>query len=311
MRVLVTGASGFVGAPLSKHLRDIGCDVVAATRAAILQSSVAVGDLHGSTDWSDALAGCGAVVHTAARVHVMREAASDSLREFRVVNVEASVNLARQAAAAGVRRFVFLSTAKVHGESSKPGHPFSPDDMPAPEDAYALSKLEAELAIREVCLKTDMELVVIRPPLVYGPGVRGNFGTMVRWIKRGVPLPLGSISNRRSLLALENLIDFVVICLEHPAAANQVFLVSDNEVVSTSDLLRKVARAYEREAHLLSVPERWLRYVASVFGMGSAAERLLGSLEVSNAKARKLLGWRPAVTMDEQLRKMSLYDAHI
>ncbi|MDE2598248.1 MAG: SDR family oxidoreductase [Rhodocyclaceae bacterium] len=310
MRVLVTGATGFVGAPLIKHLRDIGCDVVAATRAAMLQPSVAVGDIHGSTDWSDALTGCGAVVHTAARVHVMRETSSDSLREFRVVNVDGSLNLARQAAAAGVRRFVFLSTVKVNGESSRPGHPFLPDDMPAPEDAYGISKLEAELALKEVCLETGMEFVVIRPPLVYGPGVRGNFLSMVRWIKRGVPLPLGAISNSRSLVALDNLVDFITVCLEHPAAANQVFLVSDGEAVSTTEMLRKIARAHGVASRLIPVPPRWLRRGAAMLGKSAAADRLLGSLVVDNAKAREILGWKPVVTMDEQLRKMARDDSH-
>lgn len=250
-----------------------------------------------------------AVVHLAARVHVMGDQAADPEAEFRAANVDLTLALAEWAAACGAKRFIFMSSAKVNGEATLPGCAFTEDNTPSPEDGYALSKLEAELGLRKVCLDTGMEFVVIRPPLVYGPGVKGNFGSMVRWIKRGVPLPLGAVQNRRSLVALDNLVDFVVTCLEHPAAANEVFLVSDGEDVSTTDMLRRIAGAYGVPARLLPVSRKLLSCGARLLGKGAVADRLLGSLMVSDAKARALLGWCPAVTMDEQLRKMALDDA--
>lgn len=308
--VLVTGASGFVGKALCGALLAAGCRVHGTTRAA--------GDLLPGVErviWggeSSDLANVPPVeivVHLAARVHVMRDDADDPMAAFRSANVEMSRKLASWAADRGVKRFVFMSSIKVNGEATQAGRPFSADDTPQPEDAYAISKLEAERALRAICQASGMELVVIRPPLVYGPGVQGNFCSMMRWVKRGIPLPLGAISNRRSLVALDNLVSFTMASLGHPAAANQVFLVSDGEPVSTADMLRKIARAYGQEPRLLAVPQGFLRCGARVIGKSSAAERLLGSLEVDDSKARDLLGWRPAVTMDEQLRKMALDDA--
>jgi UDP-glucose 4-epimerase len=249
------------------------------------------------------------VVHLAARVHVMHDSATDPLAEFRSANVEMTYKLASWAAERGVKRFVFMSSVKVNGEATEVGSAFSADDVPAPENAYAISKLEAEQAVRAVCSDSGMEFVVIRPPLVYGPEVQGNFRSIVRWVKRGIPLPLGSISNRRSLVALDNLVSFIMTCLEHPAAANQVFLVSDGKAVTTTELLRKIALAYAVTPRLLALPEGWLRCVARMLGKSLAADRLLGSLEVNDAKAYDMLGWRPVVTMDQQLRKMALDDS--
>lgn len=248
-------------------------------------------------------------MHLAARVHVMRDAAADPLTEFRAANVEMTRDLARRAAARGTKRFVFMSSIKVNGEATAPGRAFAADDAPSPEDDYAISKLEAEQALREVCSESGMEFVVIRPPLVYGPGVQGNFRSAVRWMKRGIPLPLGAISNRRSLVALDNLVSFTLACIEHPAAANQVFLVSDGETVSTTRMLQRIAQAYGLAPRLVPIPPSWLRFGARALGKSAAADRLLGSLVVDDAKARNMLGWRPAVTMDEQLRKMALDDA--
>lgn len=303
--LLLTGATGFIGSALMRRLVQNGWNVRAAVRRANGSSTeVVVGDIDSRTDWSKALQGCRTVVHLAARVHVMRDEAADPLAEFRKVNVEGTLKLARQAAAAGVRRFVFLSTIKVNGESSQPGQPFRPDDTPAPEDAYGISKLEAELELQKICADTGMEFVVIRPPLVYGPGVRGNFRTLLRWVQRGIPLPLGAVDNRRSLMALENLVDLIAVCLTHPAAANQVFLAADGEDVSTTELLRKIARSCGRSARLLPVPPTWLRCCAAMLGKKVAVDRLLGSLAVDSTKARDLLDWRPVVSMEEQLGEM-------
>lgn len=306
---MVTGASGFVGRAFCGECVERGNDVVAALRVrqdfAYSVAPVFIGDLEGEVDWRDALQDVDVVVHLAARVHVMRDTVGDPLAEFRKINVEGTRKLARQAAEAGVKRFVFLSSVKVNGEVTLPGRVFTSEDVPAPEDAYGVSKLEAEQALREICTQTGMEFVVIRPPLVYGPGVRGNFHAMLRAIRRGIPLPLGAIDNRRSLVALDNLVDLMATCLAHPAAADQVFMVADGEDVSTSTLLRKIAAAYGLPARLVSVPVSWLRFCLIVLGRRAVAERLLGSLLVDASKTRNMLGWMPAVSMDEQLRKMA------
>lgn len=304
--LLLTGATGFIGRALMPRLSGDGWRVHAAVRRTSgLPMEYSVGDIDAQTDWGAALQGCRTVVHLAARVHVMRDVAIDPLVQFRKVNVDGTLNLARQAAAAGVRRFVFLSTIKVNGEATQADRAFRPDDEPAPEDAYGVSKLEAELALKKICVETGIEFVVIRPPLVYGPGVGGNFRTLLRWIQRGIPLPLGAVDNRRSLVALDNLIDLTALCTSHPAAANQVFLAADGEDVSTTGLLLKIAHAYGRNARLLPVPPSWLRCCAAALGKAGAADRLLGSLVVDATKARELLGWHPVVSMEEQLRKMA------
>lgn len=311
MKVLVSGAGGFVGRALCRALVETGYRVYGTCRSEngdLLPGVVKVvwsgGDLG-----LKAISQIDAVVHLAARVHVMRESAVDPLTDFRIANVDITRDLAKWAAAHGVKRFVFLSTIKVNGELSLPGRPFRPDDAPAPEDAYGISKLEAELALQKACADTGMEFVVIRPPLVYGPGVGGNFRTLLRWMQRGAPLPLGAIDNRRSLVALDNLIDLITVCLMHPAAANQVFLAADGEDVSTTELLLKIAQAYGRSARLLPVPSSWLRACAAVLGRRAAADRLLGSLVVDASKTRDLLGWHPVVSMEEQLRKMARDDS--
>lgn len=306
---MVTGASGFVGQALCEECTQRGHEVVAALRTAQafggLATPVVVGDIADQAEWREALQRIDVIVHLAARTSTSREEGDDALLAFRRVNTEATIALARQAAQAGVKRFVFLSSAKVNGELTLPGRAFTPDDEPAPEDAYGISKLEAERALQNLCLETGMEFVVIRPPLVYGPGVRGNFQAMVRVMQRGIPLPLGAIDNRRSLVALDNLIDLIMACLVHPAAANQVFMAADGEDVSTSALLRKVAVAYGLPARLIPVPAGLLRFCATVLGKRAAADRLLGSLVVDASKTRDMLGWKPVVSMDEQLKKMA------
>lgn len=308
--MLVTGAAGFVGqAVIAKLNMDADrYQVTSLTRTSPLsgaiQSSVVYGDICEPLDWNThALVHVHTVVHCAARVHVVDDRTTDPLAEFRRVNLNGTLNLARQAAQSGVRRFVFVSSIKVNGESTAPGRPFKADDSPAPKDAYGFSKHEAELALRALCSCSSMELVIIRPPLVYGPGVQANFASMMRWLKRGVPLPLGGVDNRRSLVALGNLVDLIATCIHHPAAAGQTFLVSDNEDVSTAQLLRRMGAALGSPARLVSMPPAWIEGCAALLGKRNIAQRLCGSLQVDITKTREILGWLPPLSLDEGLKK--------
>lgn len=304
----MSGSTGFVGSALVKRLagEDRFSPVAAVRRSVAFDEGVAavqVGSLEPDADWSSALSGVDAVVHAAARVHVMDEDAADPLAEFRRVNVEGTLRLARQAADAGVRRFVFVSSIKVNGERTVPGAPFTAQDDPAPEDAYGISKAEAEAGLFALGRETGMEIVAVRPPLVHGPGVQGNFARMLQWVARGVPLPLGAVDNRRSLVGLDNLVDLLVRCVEHPAAAGQAFLAGDGEDVSTTELLRRVARTMDRRARLVPVPPGVLRTGARLVGKGEMARRLLDSLQVDIGHTRETLGWEPPVSLDEGLRR--------
>ena len=308
--ILVTGATGFVGGALVRRLaadHSFRSVVVAVRRKAeALPEGVeqlVVGDLLPATDWRTALRGVDAVMHCAARVHVMQDNATDPLQAYREVNVSGTLNLARQAADAGVRRFVFVSSVKVNGEATQPDHPFSADDVPAPLDPYGVSKLEAEQGLREIEAKTGVEVVIVRPPLVYGPGVKSNFASMMRWVASGIPLPLGAIQNARSMVSLDNLVDLLITCVKHPAAAGQTFLVSDGEDVSTPVLLRRTAQAMGKKAFLLSVPVFLLERGAALLGKRPMAQRLCGSLQLDINKTRKLLDWTPPVSVDEALRR--------
>ena len=305
--VLVTGATGLIG---SAVLQAVHSCTGSAARGAVRNGAEAtvgsagpmwtpVGDIGPACNWSQALAGMRHVIHTSARAHIMRDAATDPLAEFRRVNFDGTLNLARQSAAAGVRRFVFLSSIKVNGEQTDPGRAFAADDPTNPQDPYAISKHEAEVGLRAIAADTGMEVVIIRPPLVYGPGVKANFVALLRAVARGVPLPLGSIHNLRSLIALPNLVDFILTCLTHPAAANQTFVVCDGEDLSTPDLVRRMARAMDRPARLLPVPPSMLIAGAALVGKRAAAERLCGNLQIDNRKARDLLGWTPPIDVDE------------
>jgi len=306
--VLVTGATGFVGRIVVENLISRGHDVRACSRnhAANFHSSVEViqtGYLSGDMDWEQVLQDVNIVIHLAARVHMMADLATDPVTEFRKVNTTASLNLARQAADAGVKRFIFISSIKVNGEDTNNGSTFSPDDVHVPTDPYGLSKYEAEQGLLVLAKETGMEVVIIRPPLVYGPGVRANFLSMMEWINKGVPLPLGAVHNQRSLVALDNLVSFIIHCVKHPKAANEVFLISDGEDVSTTVLLKKVANAFGKKAFLLPVPVSLMRFTAKLIGKADVADRLFGSLQMDSSKARDLLNWKPVITMDEQLQK--------
>jgi nucleoside-diphosphate-sugar epimerase len=251
------------------------------------------------------------VVHLAARVHVINDTVADPLAEFRKSNVEATLALATQAAQAGVQRFIFISSVKVNGEHTQPGHTFRADDTPSPQDPYGISKMEAEVGLRAIAQQTGMEVVIIRPPLVYGPGVKANFASMVQWLQRGVPLPLGAIHNRRSLVALDNLVDLITTCLDHPAAANQTLMVSDGEDVSTTELLRRMAAALGIPARLLPVPQRLLEWGATLVGKKEVAQRLFSSLQVDAQPTRQLLGWKPPVSLDQGLRQVAKHVQHL
>lgn len=311
MTVLLTGANGFVGSMLCKRLFVDGHSVLGTVRR--LDSNrdgsqaVAIVSLAPDTNWTESLKNVDVVVHLAARVHMMDDKCAESLTEFRRVNVLGTTTLARQAAAAGVKRFVFLSSIKVNGEFTEPGKPFTAADAPAPVNPYGISKHEAEQSLQQISAETGMEVVVVRSPLVYGPGVKANFRTMMQWLAKGVPLPLAAVTkNRRSLVALDNLVDLIAICVDHPSAANQTFLVSDGEDLSTTALLKRTAKAMGRPARLFAVPPLLLRLAASTFDKHGAYQRLCGSLQLDITKTKQLLGWIPPISVDEGLRRAAV-----
>ncbi|MGN8261161.1 UDP-glucose 4-epimerase family protein [Pseudomonas sp. SMSB3] len=308
MKVILTGASGFVGAAVLKALcRDAETQVILPLRSPLRQAPAEVityqiGDL--TDDQSRALETHRpeVIIHCASRVHVMADTSENPLAEYRRTNVDGTLSLARAASKAGARRFIFVSSIKVNGEQTPPGKPYRADDQPCPVDPYGISKLEAERGLLALGEESGMEIVIIRPVLVYGPGVKANFLNMMRWLDRGVPLPLGAIHNHRSLVALDNLVDLIITCVDHPAAAGQVFLVSDDEDLSTTELLARMAGALGKTPRLLPVPARVLRAVASAMGKTSFSQRLCGSLQVDIGKTRDRLGWQPPVSVDSALR---------
>ncbi|WP_269137596.1 UDP-glucose 4-epimerase family protein [Pseudomonas sp. PGPR40] len=304
--VLVTGANGFVGEALVfRLLIDKKFSPIAAVRGTtrlhglcpVMSFNLVDGRALPSLNEVDV------VIHAAARVHVMNESAMDVLAEYRKVNVEGTLRLARFAAESGVTRFIFISSVKVNGESTALGEPFKADDPVYPTDPYGLSKYEAEEALKGLGQETGMEIVIIRPPLVYGPGVKANFQSMLRWLNKGIPLPLGAIHNQRSLVSIGNLVDLIVTCIDHPQAANQTFLVSDGEDLSTTQLLRRLATALDKQAWLLPFPMRLLKFTALMFNRQSVAERICGSLQVDISKNRILLDWTPPISMDKAMRQ--------
>lgn len=307
-KVVLTGATGFVGrAVLDALLATPSTQVVVASRQAPAAQRCGVEhvpfDLLEPLHPERAFNGVDSVIHLAARVHVMNEQAQQPLQAFRQHNVAATLTLARQAAERGVRRFVFISSIKVNGEQTEPDCAFTADEVVNPCDPYGISKCEAEQGLLAIARETGMEVVIIRPVLVYGPGVKANFHSMMKWLSKGIPLPLGAIDNKRSLVALDNLVDLILTCVDHPAAANQVFLASDGEDLSTSELLRRMGRALGKPARLMPVPAWVLSAAASLLGKNDLAQRLCGSLQVDISKTRTLLDWHPVVTVDAALAK--------
>lgn len=303
MSVLITGASGFIGSALCAEMAKRQLSFFPVYRQATARTEARiVPDIHPATDWSAALAGVEVVIHLAARVHVMQDTEQDPLAAYRAANCAATLNLARQAAAQGVRRFVFLSSIKVNGEETAPGQPFHHDSQPAPQDPYGVSKWEAEQGLWQVAAETGMEVVVIRPPLVYGPGVKANFAQLMRWVKKGIPLPLASIHNQRSMVFLGNLLDLILVCSRHAAAAGQTFLVSDGQDVSTPGLIRAIAAAYGKTARLLPCPPGVLQVLAGLAGRGAAVQRLASCLQVDISHTCASLDWVPPYRMEQGLR---------
>lgn len=339
MLIAVTGAAGFVGRALVKDLSARGLPVrgLARTRNALSCAShanfesVIVGDIHAGTDWSHSLRDVDCVIHCAARAHILHETASNALAAYRIVNVAGTRHLAEQAATCGVKRLVYLSSVaacvssaarirslaptgsrvyrvpslirKVHGEKTEEGSRFARDDKPMPEDAYGVSKWEAEQALRDVSARTGLEVVIVRPPLVYGPGAKGNFRRLLGLAASGAPLPFGAVCNRRSLAGLANLVDLLIRCVDHPAAAGRTFLVSDGHDLSTPALIRGLRRALGKSPRLLPVPPSILRLAGRITGKAAEVERLIGSLQVDITHTREILGWTPPVSVDEGLRQ--------
>lgn len=302
--VLVTGTSGFVGKSLCHELQNQGFAAFAAVRSKNSQvedfEKIVVGSIDSKTDWSAALSNMDIVVHLAARVHVMAERSENPLAEFRKVNVEGTQHLAECAARAGVKRFVYVSSVKVNGEQT--ALPYTELDESNPPDPYGVSKWEAEQALLQVAAKTGLEVVIVRPPLVYGAGVKGNFAQMIKVLVKGIPLPLAAVHNFRSLIYIENLVNALILCAIHPKAAGRTYLVSDGDDISTPELLRKLGVAMGRPARLFSCPPALLKLVGKLIGKSGQVDRLLGSLQVDSSKIRRELGWQPPFTLDEGLR---------
>lgn len=309
--VLITGATGFVGSRLAVFLsaQFPGMELRLAVRhrpdelqvpSALPAGSIeVVGDINPHTNWTDALDGVDVMIHLAARVHVMNDMALNPLDEYRNANTLATIHLAQEAAKAGVKRFIYLSSIKVNGEETSPGQSYSEDSIAAPIDPYGVSKWEAELGLEKVCAQTGMEFVIIRPPLVYGPGVKANFQKLMGLVAKGLPLPFGTVYNQRSMLALDNLVSFIAEVMKNPLAANQRFLLSDGQDLSTTQLLKLIAKGMGRSIWLLPVPAFILKGAAQVFGASAAADRLLGSLQIDSSKARQLLKWQPPLSAEE------------
>jgi nucleoside-diphosphate-sugar epimerase len=300
---LITGASGFVGGSLLREFPRRGMKAVGVGRIPSPEIAHGVGEINSQTEWRPVLAGVACVLHAAGRAHILRDAAANPLAEFRRVNVEGTRRLALQAAEAGVQRLVFISSIGVNGISTDRRGPFTFEDRPAPIEPYGQSKLEAELALQEIAASTGLEVVIVRPPLVYGPGVRANFLRLMNLVQRGLPLPLGGLNNRRSLVALDNLVDLLICCARHPAAAGETFLVSDDDDLSTPDLLRRIGAAMGVPVRLVPMPRWLLLQGARLIGRRGEAERLLGSLQVDIRHTRELLGWEPPISVDEGIRR--------
>ena len=306
MRFLITGANGFVGQPLCAELLRQGLSVRAALRSLGQFTDgaevVAVGNIDGDTDWMKVLQGVDVVIHLAARVHVMQDTATDPAAEFLKVNLHGTVNLARQAARAGVKRLVYVSSVKVSGEGTGDARPFTELDEPNPQDPYGVSKWQAEQVLQRIAQQTGMKIVIVRPPLVYGPGVKGNFISLLAAIDKGMPLPLAGAKNARSMIYVGNLVDALIVCATRPAAAGQTYLLSDGEAVSTAKLVDEIAEALGRKSRSFYFPPGLIRFAASILGRSAQVDRLFGSLRVNDEKIRRELSWTPPYTLAQGLR---------
>jgi nucleoside-diphosphate-sugar epimerase len=308
--ILITGANGFIGSALVSKLAETEAGLI---RIAVRKSTRIVSkrveilenlEVSENTDWTSALNDIDVVIHCAARAHLLKDKGSDSLTEFRKVNTAGTLHLARQAALSGVKRFIFISSLGVNGAETFT-KPFMADDTPQPHSPYAQSKFEAERGLSDLSQTTKMSVVTIRPPLVYGPNAPGNFGTLMRIVKKRIPLPLGCVTNKRSFVFLDNLVDLISLCVTHPNAANQIFLVSDDEDLSTTQLLRRMRNVFNRPAILLPVPVYFLSAAAKLVRKDEVARSLLGSLQVDIQKTKSLLGWTPPFSVDDGLRKIA------
>ncbi|MBC2774697.1 NAD-dependent epimerase/dehydratase family protein [Rhizobium sp. AQ_MP] len=303
---LITGASGFVGSHLVADMRSRNMPIRPVSRSEH-QGSIKIGSYAPATDWRPYLDDVETVVHLAARVHVMRETDADPLAAFRLANVATTINLARQSAKAGVKRFIFMSTIKVNGEKTEPGRPFKNSDRPNPQDPYAISKAEAEAELWKVASETGIEITVVRPPLVYGPGVGGNFRTLTKWVNYGIPSVFANINNKRSLIYVGNLTDFLMHVLGHPKAKNKHFLVSDGQPVSTHRLMDEIARAEGKKLRSWPLAEIILYRAGWMFGLEASVKRLMTSLEIDDSSTRSSLGWHQPHEVREALRMTSAF----
>ena len=306
MNILLTGATGFIGQALVLELLQQGffLTIVLRKKSNLFADNInqiIVGDLNNDIDWSSILNKIDCIIHLAGKAHVIDQTKVSALDEFRKINTELTLNLAKQAVAAGVERFIFLSSIGVNGNQNN--QPFLEIDTPNPQESYAISKYEAEQGLLKLAQNSSLEMVIIRPPLVYGNNAPGNFGRLIQWVspKFILPLPLGAVNNARSLVAIDNLVSFIITCTLHSKAANEIFLISDNDSLSTTQLLKKIAKAFNKKALLLPVPVSWMIFMAKILGREADAVRLFSSLVVDSSKARKLLNWSPVVTMNEQL----------
>lgn len=303
--ILVTGASGFVGGAVAKSLQDANVICYGRTKPTF-ESGVAdfiKGELTNQELLREALIDVDVVIHCAARAHVMDDQVSDPLKAYREVNTQNTLYLAKAAALAGVKRLIFLSSIKVNGESTSDREPFTANEPVNPCDPYGISKFEAEESLKKISVETGLEVVIIRPPLVYGPGVKANFSSMMKLAKKNFPLPLGAIHNKRSLVALENLVDLILTSIHHPRAANQTFLVSDDHDLSTTELIEMMTRAAGHSPRMLSVPQRWLEIGGKLVGKKQIIERLCGNLQVNISHTKNTLGWKPPLSVEEGIRR--------
>ena len=307
--ILLTGATGFVGNRLLSMLKQQGHHCRAAVRRPsstvdVLTESVVVGDIDAQTDWSKAVEGMDVVVHLAARVHIMHDQADNPLLEFRKINLDGTRSLAEAAVAAGVKRLVYVSSIKVNGEETKQ-KAFTPQDVPAPSDPYAIAKWEAEKALQAISRTSGLEVVIVRPPLVYGPGVKANFLNLIKLVRKRIPLPLAGIKNKRNLVSLDNLASLLMACCVHPAAPGHVFLAADDEAVSTAELISRIAGAFGQRSPVFYFPPAILHWATSILGKQKVWRRLSGSLQVDNSDAKTVMGWQPVSSMDEELKRIA------